>query len=113
MFNFNLFGAVADSIKVDQVDELKAQGYIIIDVRTAEEFSEGHIQDAILINIYDPNFKTKIGELDKNGKYLMFCRSGSRSGKAALQMTQMGFKDVLNISGGIIAWQRAGKPLVN
>ena len=112
MFNFNLFGAVADSIKVDQVDELKAQGYIIIDVRTAEEFSEGHIQDAILINIYDPNFKTKIGELDKNGKYLMFCRSGNRSGKAVLQMTQMGFKDVLNIAGGIIAWQRAGKPLV-
>jgi len=112
MFNFNLFGAVADSIKVDQVDELKAQGYIIIDVRTAEEFSEGHIQDAILINIYDPNFKTKIGELDKNGKYLMFCRSGNRSGKAVLQMTQMGFIDVLNIAGGIIAWQRAGKPLV-
>ena len=112
MFNFNLFGAVADSIKVDQVEELIAQGYIVIDVRTAEEFSEGHIQDAILINIYDSNFKTKIGELDKNGKYLMFCRSGSRSGKAVLQMTQMGFKDVLNIAGGIIAWQRAGKPLV-
>lgn len=112
MFNFNLFSAVADSIKVEQFDELKAQGYIVIDVRTAEEFSEGHIQDAILINIYDPNFKTKIGELDKNGKYLMFCRSGNRSGKAVLQMTQMGFKDVLNIAGGIIAWQIAGKPLV-
>ena len=112
MFNFNLFGAVADSIKVEQFDELKAQGYIVIDVRTAEEFSEGHIQDAILINFYDPNFKTKIGELDKNGKYLIFCRSGNRSGKAVLLMNQMGFKDVLNIAGGIIAWQRAGKPLV-
>lgn len=112
MFNFNLFGAVADSIKVEQFDELKAQGYIVIDVRTSEEFSDGHIQDATLINFYDPNFKTKIGELDKNGKYLIFCRSGNRSGKAVLQMTQMGFKDVLNIAGGIIAWQRAGKPLV-
>lgn len=112
MFNFNLFGAVADSIKVEQFDELKAQGYIVIDVRTAEEFSEGHIQDAILINFYDPNFKSKIGELDKNGKYLMFCRSGNRSGKAVLLMNQMGFKDVLNIAGGIITWQRAGKPLV-
>ena len=113
MFNFNLFGAIADSITVDQFDELKAQGYTVIDVRTQEEFSEGHIQDAILINFYDPNFKTKIGELDKNGKYLVFCRSGNRSGKAVLLMNQMGFKDALNIAGGIIAWQKAGKHLVN
>jgi len=108
MFNFKLFGEVADSIKVDQFDELKAQGYTVIDVRTQEEFSEGHIQDAILINFYDPDFKTKISGLDVNGKYLLFCRSG----KAVLIMNQMGFKDALNIAGGIIAWQKAGKPLV-
>ena len=112
MFNFNLFGEVADSIKVDQFDELKAQGYTVIDVRTQEEFSEGHIQDAVLINFHDPDFKTKISGLDVNGKYLLFCRSGNRSGKAVLLMNQMGFKDVLNIAGGIIAWQKAGKPLV-
>jgi rhodanese-related sulfurtransferase len=112
MFNFKLFGEVADSIIVDQFDELKAQGYTVIDVRTHEEFSEGHIQDAVLINFHDPNFKTKISELDINGKYLLFCRSGNRSGKAVLLMNQMGFKNALNIAGGIIAWQKAGKPLV-
>lgn len=112
MFNFKLFGEVADSIKVDQFDDLKAQGYTVIDVRTQEEFSEGHIQDAVLINFHDPNFKTKISELDVNGKYLLFCRSGNRSGKAVLLMNQMGFKDALNIAGGIIAWQKAGKPIV-
>lgn len=112
MFNFKLFGEVADSIKVDQFDEYKAQGYTVIDVRTQEEFSEGHIQDAVLINFHDPDFKTKISELDINGKYLLFCRSGNRSVKAVLLMNQMGFKNALNIAGGIIAWQKAGKPLV-
>jgi phage shock protein E len=112
MFSFNLFGAVADSINVDQYEELKAQGYTVIDVRTQEEFNEGHIKDAVLINFYDPSFKTKISELDKNGKYLVFCRSGNRSGKAVVIMNQMGIKDALNIAGGIIAWQKAGKPLV-
>jgi rhodanese-related sulfurtransferase len=112
MFNLNLFGSVADSIKIDQFDEYISQGYIVIDVRTTEEFREGHIQGEVLINFYDPGFKTKISELDKNGKYLVFCRSGNRSGKAALHMNQIGIKNAINIAGGIIAWKKAGKPLV-
>lgn len=114
MFNLKLFGlAAADSVDVDKFDALRSEGYTIIDVRTQEEYSEGHIEGAVLINIFSPDFKDKISALDKNGKYLVYCRSGKRSNRAVLFMIEAGIKEALNLTGGIIAWKNAGKPVVN
>lgn len=114
MFNLKLFGmAGADSVDVEKFDKLRAEGYTVIDVRTQEEYSEGHIEGAVLINIYSPDFKEKIAALDKNGKYLVYCRSGNRSNRAAMYMNETGIKEALNLSGGIKAWIRANKPVVN
>jgi len=84
---------------------------IIIDVRTKEEFNNGHIKNAINIDLKKNNFKIKINKLDKNKTYLIYCRSGSRSESALKIMEEEGFKEVYNF-GGVIQWQEAGYELV-
>lgn len=86
---------------------------IVIDIRTPEEYAQGHIEYAKLnIDFYNPNFKDEISKLDKGGKYLIYCRTGGRSAKALDIMKEMGFTDVHHIKGGITAWQQAGYPVV-
>jgi phage shock protein E len=112
MFNFNIFGSSVESINAEKFDELRKEGYIIIDVRTQQEFNDARIKNAKLIDIYKSDFNDKINELDKTGKYLVYCQSGSRSSKAVSVMNKAGVTNALNLSGGIISWHRAGKPLV-
>jgi len=109
---FHLFGPSAKAVDANQFYELMSKGYIVIDVRTQEEFGYGHIKSAKLIDINKLDFRVKISELDKKGKYLVYCRSGSRSNKAVLQMNKNGIEEALNLKGGIGAWHNAGKPLV-
>lgn len=77
---------------------------VIIDVRTDAECADGMIEGAKQIDISKPDFNEKIAELDKEGKYLMYCRSGGRSGRAQQIMKEMGFKEVYNLSGGYSSW---------
>lgn len=77
---------------------------IILDVRTPNEFNSGHLKDAINIDFYQ-NFEKAIEELDREKEYLVYCRSGGRSEKAAVLMAQKGFKNVSNMLGGILSWQ--------
>lgn len=90
---------------------MTAPDAVIIDVRTPMEYSEGHIKNAKLIDIYDRNFTSEIEKLDKNKSYYVYCRSGSRSSSAAGYMVSKGFTKVYNLNGGIIAWASARKPL--
>ena len=66
----------------------------LIDVRTPEEYSSGHIPNAINININDSEFEQKIENLDKNEPILVYCRSGGRSGSAASILEEKGFKKI-------------------
>ena len=77
---------------------------ILLDVRTFEEFSAGHIPDSKLIDIYLPTFAEKISELDKAKNYYIYCRSGNRSYHAGVFMLQQGFKTVYNLADGILDW---------
>ncbi len=83
----------------------------VIDVRTPQEYAEGHIKGAQNIDIYNPEFDKLIGQLPKDKTYCVYCRSGRRSMMAAQKMAQMGFKKVYNLQGGIIAWQQSGNPV--
>jgi len=76
----------------------------VIDVRTPEEVAEGKIPGAINMNIFDPNFVNKIGELDKSKSYAMVCRSGARSGQACMHMMGAGFDKIHNLQGGMMMW---------
>lgn len=85
---------------------------VVLDVRTPEEFAEAHLEGAILIDIYEPDFEARVAELDRDVPYLLYCRSGNRSQTARDIMDDLGFSDVSDIDGGISAWISDGYPVV-
>ena len=86
--------------------------FAIIDVRTPEEFTEGHIEGAVLVNFRDDDFRDKVGELDRDKTHLIYCRSGARSAGARDVMAELGFREIYNMSEGILGWEAAGHPVV-
>ena len=87
------------------------EGTVVLDVRTPEEFAEGHLDGAVMLDFYEPDFADQLARLDANTPYVLYCRSGNRSGETLTLMGQMGFTDVTEIDGGVIAWQQAGLPI--
>jgi rhodanese-related sulfurtransferase len=83
----------------------------IVDVRDAAEFAGGHLPDAK--NIPLAELDKRIGELDKfkSKSVVVVCKSGARASAAAAKLAKAGFTDVVNLDGGIAAWQKAGLPL--
>ena len=75
---------------------------VIIDVRTPAEFASGHLDGAVNIDVQSPDFAAQIMELDPNGDYFVYCRSGNRSGQAIAQMNQMGFNGENLTNGGSV-----------
>lgn len=106
---------VKDSIQVLPIEKfekmMNKKKNMLVDVRTPEEVSEGQIAGALNINFLGENFASEIQNLNKNKTYLLYCRSGSRTRKAADQMQKAGFKKVYMLEGGITAWKEAGKPV--
>jgi rhodanese-related sulfurtransferase len=90
----------------------KDASVVVLDVRTAEEFDDGHMPGAINLDIRGGKFAETLAGLDKSKTYLVHCAVGGRSAKACGQMDGMKFDKVLNLSGGITAWEAAGhKPV--
>lgn len=81
----------------------------VIDVRTPAEVAQGTIAGATNIDLQAPDFRDRISELDRGGRYLLFCRSGNRSAQAAAIMDDLGFTDVVD-AGGFSALVAAGAP---
>ena len=77
----------------------------LIDVRTPDEYHAGRIPEAKLINLMDPAFTEKVGQLDKNKTYYVYCRSGSRSMTACRVMADAGIEDLHNVKFGLMGWQ--------
>jgi phage shock protein E len=96
------------SLQADPPDDL-----VILDVRTPEEFAEGHLDGAVMIDFYEADFADRLGELDPEVPYLLYCRSGNRSGQTTAIMRDLGFTDVAGVDGGIVAWSGAGLQVVN
>ena len=86
--------------------------FVILDVRTPDEYDEGHIEGAINIDFNSGGFKTELSELDKKKTYLVYCRTSRRSGEAAKIMKDLGFTNIIRMKGDIVKWQSAGLPLV-
>ena len=104
---------VHKNVAANEFKQLIAKGdVVVIDVRTPNEFAQGHIQGAKLINLYDPNFNAKIADLDKGATTLVYCKSGRRSANAMRKMKSAGFSTVYNLSGGIMSWMSAGGEIV-
>jgi len=91
--------------------EIKADTMQLVDVRTPQEYAEGHIAGALNINVQSDDFKQMAEkELSKDSTILVYCRSGRRSMDAAEILTKLGYK-VVNLKGGIIEWKEDGLPV--
>jgi rhodanese-related sulfurtransferase len=86
--------------------------FVVLDVRTPEEFKDGHIEGAININYNSGGFKTELSELNKNKTYFVYCRTGRRSAEAVKIMRDLGFTNIIQMKGDILKWQSANLPLV-
>jgi thioredoxin len=80
----------------------------LLDVRTPEEFSTQHLENAVNININHSAFDQEVVQLDKNKPVFVYCLAGGRSSKAAKHLTELGFKEVYNMEGGITKWNASG-----
>lgn len=85
---------------------------VILDVRTQREYDYGHLEGAIIIDIYQKSFRDEVNKLDKNTKYFVYCKTGIRSRSAVNFMQQSGFKNVCDVQGGINYLTSAGVQLV-
>jgi rhodanese-related sulfurtransferase len=87
---------------------LKKKNSVLLDVRTPEEYREGHLPGAILIDVMQPEeFKKRVSVLDKRKRFLVYCRSGKRSNTAKLIMKGLGFKKLVDLQNGYSQWTGA------
>lgn len=101
-----------EEVAPDKAQEMMSQDEVVVlDVRTPDEYNTGHIANAKHIDYYAEDFKQKVSALDKEKTYIVYCRSGARSGKSQDIMKQLGFEKVYNLKGGIMAWYDENKPL--
>jgi phage shock protein E len=89
----------------------KDNNLVILDVRTPGEFSQGHIKNAVNIDINSPDVFERINKLDKEKKYVVYCRTRNRSGVIANHMMKNGFGEVYQMTDGIVGWNRNNLPL--
>ncbi len=102
----------AAAVEVQQGAALQKQGALLLDVRTPEEFAQGHAPGAKLIPL--DQLQSRLAELGgaKNRPIALICRSGNRSGIAQRILEAEGFTQTVNVQGGMIHWARAGLPVV-
>ncbi|MCX7548591.1 rhodanese-like domain-containing protein [Xanthomarina sp. F1114] len=107
---FNVNAQEKDGIELLSLADFKTQtenkDVQLIDVRTPEEFEEGHIEDAINIDYYSEDFAEEFNKLDKDKPVYLYCRSGFRSNESALKLSEMGFKDIYDLEGGILNYNK-------
>ena len=89
-------------------DDLK-DGAVLVDVRTPEEFEQGHLEGALNIDWFSPDFASQWEGIDKDQTVYVYCKVGGRSAKAQEKLQTMGFRHVVNLTGGYDAYLAAGK----
>ncbi len=85
--------------------------FVVLDVRTPQEYVEERLADAVNLDFYEENFRSDLDKLDKARTYVVYCRTGNRSAQAAAIMEELGFQRVYD-AGGIVEWIEKGLPTV-
>lgn len=84
----------------------EAENAVIIDVRTPEEWQEGIVAGARMLNIFDASkFMEEVNAMDRQAEYFLYCRSGARSGQACQILNSQGIEKAFNLEGGMLAWE--------
>ncbi len=90
---------------------LSAEMVTALDVRTAEEFSEGHIRGAQNVDIMEKDFSKKLDQVDKGKPVLVYCQSGGRSSRSLSKLKKAGFPKIYHLESGMKGWLDDGKPV--
>ena len=102
-----------ETLAVEEFSQrITSKSVVLVDVRTAKEYAEGHLQGATNV-VWGDDFEKQWNEKKKKKRFTVaiYCRSGRRSNAAASALVKMGYK-VIELKGGIMAWEKAGKPVV-
>ena len=85
--------------------------FVLLDIRTPAEVEAGHISGAVTLDFYSATFRDDLASLDHDLTYLIYCRTGNRTGQAYSIMEELGFEQVYDMGGGISQWIAAGYPV--
>ncbi|MFK7952490.1 MAG: rhodanese-like domain-containing protein [Ekhidna sp.] len=116
-FIFILFACQAitqesiEKISAEQLKTLQSQGVEIVDIRTSEEYEDGHIPNVPNIVYGSAEFTSLFEKKNKNASIIIHCASGGRSSRAAKQLIEMGFTKVHDYSGGFSDWKNRGEKI--
>jgi rhodanese-related sulfurtransferase len=106
--SFELKAQVTTIAPAEAEQKMQKRKTKVLDVRTPKEFAEGHLPNAVNIDVMDSaSFIKQIQLLKKRKNYVVYCRSGKRSLKASAILVQNGFKNIYNMEGGILEWKGA------
>jgi len=95
----------SDLIEMQEID------FIIIDVRTSDEFSSGYIKNAMNLDFYSESFQNDLLSIDKSLPVVLYCRTNNRSTKTANILKENGFKEISVLEGGITDWVKNGNDI--
>lgn len=103
----------AEVVPIEKGEKLIADKVQLLDVRTEEEWKEGHLKGAVRADVTEKGFAEAVKKVtDPDKPVLVYCRSGGRSARAAKQLEKLGYEVVYDLKGGITAWKKAGKEVV-
>ncbi len=105
--------AIAPSLAYALIQENESNpDFVLLDVRTPEEYATEHIAGSVLLDFYSDDFEDELDKLDKSKTYLVYCRSGNRSSQSMPILEDLGFIRVYDMGGGINQWKAEGYPTV-
>jgi len=108
--------SAGDPVEVDaeKASVLLASGekVTVLDIRTPEEFAEGHLKEAVNVDFTGDNFESQLAKLDPAKPYLVHCAAGGRSGKSMEVFKKLKFTKIYHLNDGYNGWSDAGKPVV-
>lgn len=106
LFLFSIGCAQSKSKPITEFSQNDTKTGILVDVRTAEEYAAGHIDNALNINWYDEDFAKQFESIDSDETIYVYCKKGVRSAKAAHLLDSLGYKKVVDLEGGYDAYSK-------
>ena len=94
------------------LDFIEINSAVLVDVRTHDEYNSGYIENSLNIDYLSNDFSENVEKLDKNIPIVLYCRSGKRSSLSANKLSELGFKEIYNLEGGILEWIELGNSVV-
>lgn len=105
----NLGCGQSSSKPITEVSQDELQKVVLVDVRTPEEYADGHLDNATNINWFDADFADQFKAIDKDKTIYVYCKLGGRSAKAQEKLRSLGYQHVVNLEGGYDAWKKANQ----